>query len=180
MKTIITDIPSREDFLKGKGALEIGYPWLTFGAIAALEDVVNKRFKVLEFGSGGSTIFWAENCKNVKSFETNILWYEKVHTRIQKFNNVELRTGTQDQILKKVEGEPDFHYDIVLVDSQPSESKRILFANAVLSKIKRGGWLIVDNYLKFGMENFVYPKGEIYTFDQFRYSGKGTRFCKIQ
>lgn len=141
---------------------------------------MTKSFKVLEFGSGGSTVFWATNCKNVKSFETNNQWYERVRARTQEFDNMELRVGTADQILHKVKGEPDLHYDLVLVDSQPHESQRIVFANTAVPKIKHGGWLVIDNYLKFGMRDFIYPEGEIYTFDQLRYSGKGTKICKIK
>ena len=53
------------------------------------------------------------------------------------------------------------------------------FANLfILKNIKLNGFLIIDNYMKFGMENFKYPPWEVYTFDEFRYSGKGTRICK--
>jgi predicted O-methyltransferase YrrM len=179
MKTIIADIPSREAFLKGKGALEIGYPWLAYGAIIALEGVVNKRFRVLEFGCGGSTVFWAENCKNVKSFETNPEWFKNVNERVKEFKNVEIKLGRQEQILNMLEREPDKHFDIVLIDSHPQDAERIVFANTSLRKVKPGGFLIIDNYSKFGMQHFNYPQGEIYTFDELRYSGKGTRICKI-
>lgn len=179
MKSVIYHIPSREAFFKGKGALEIGYPWLSFGAIIALESVVNKNFKVLEFGSGGSTVFWSQTCKSVKSFETNPDWFKKVRQRIKEFKNVEIILANKEQILKMVEKEPKNYYDLVLVDSYPKEAERILLANAAVPKIKSNGWLIIDNYLKFGMEHFTYPKSEIYTFDELRYSGKGTRICKM-
>lgn len=179
MKTIISDIPGREAFLRGRGALEIGYPWLTFGAIVALEGIVNKKFKVMEFGSGGSTVFWARNCKNVKSFETNPEWFKSVKERVAEFKNVEIILGDEVTNLKRLEREPDSHYDIVLIDSDPNTTQRITLANASIQKIKPGGSLIIDNYMKFGMKNFVYPEGEIYTFDELRHSGRGTRICKI-
>ena len=178
MKTIITDIPSREAFLKGKETLEIGYPWLTFGAIIALEALVNKDFRVLEFGSGGSTVFWAQTCKNVKSFETNPEWFRRVKERTKRFKNVEITLANEGQTLEAIKKEPDNFYDLVLVDSYPKDIQRILIANAVISKIKQGGWLVIDNYLGFGMNKFRYPPWEIYTFDEFRYSGQGTRICK--
>lgn len=180
MKTIITDIPSRKAFLKGEGTLEIGYPWLSFGAIIALESIVNKDYKVLEFGSGGSTVFWAEKCKSVKSFETDPEWFKKVNKRTKEFKNVEIMLITE--IFEVIKKEPDNYYDIVLIDSYPKDAQRLLLTNKSISKIKPNGWLIIDNYLKFGMEDFEYPsKWEIYTFDEFRYSGHGTRICrKIQ
>jgi predicted O-methyltransferase YrrM len=179
MKTIVTKIPTRKAFLKGEKSLEIGYPWLSFGAIIALEAIVNKNIKVLEFGSGGSTIFWATSCSSVRSFETNPEWLKKVKKRVSKFDNVEIILADEKQTLEAISNEPDSYYDLVLVDSYPGDIRRILVANAVLPKIKKGSYLVIDNYLKFGMENFKYPKGEIYTFDQLHYSGRGTRICKL-
>lgn len=180
MYSIINNIASRQDFFKGKGTLEIGYPWLSFGAIMALESIVNKNLKILEFGSGGSTVFWAKNCQSVKSFETNRQWYEKVCEKTKKFKNVEIILADQAETLKKLDMEPDNYYDIILVDSYPKDIERILIANTATKKVKANGWLIIDNYQNFGMQKFTYPKNcEIYTFDEFKYSGKGTRFCKI-
>ena len=85
----------------------------------------------------------------------------------------------EDQTLKAISNEPDNYYDLILVDSYPPDIKRISVANAVISKIKPGGYLVIDNYLKFGMENFKYPKSQIYTFDELHYSGLGTRICRL-
>lgn len=179
MKTIVSKIPSRRAFLKGQETLEIGYPWLSFGAIIALEAIVNQNQRVLEFGSGGSTLFWARNCQSVKAFETNPEWHQKVLKRLKKYQNAQVILADETAILEAITKEPDQHYDLVLVDSYPKEAKRILLANAVIPKIKPKGWLIIDNYQKFGMEDFVFPKGEIYTFDEWRYSGRGTKICQI-
>lgn len=181
MLTIISDIPSRKAFLNGEGTLEIGYPWLTFGAIIALEGLVNKSMKVLEFGSGGSTLFWANNCKIVKSFETNKDWYKAVETKVKPYNNVELIHANETQILEALKKEPENFYDIVLIDPHPKDANRLLLANIAKSKVKSGGNFIIDNYLKFGMEKFSFPNNwEIYTFDDFRYSGRGTKICKVR
>ena len=179
MKTLITDITNRKDFLNGKWALEIGYPWLSFGAIIALEGIVNKRLRVLELGSGGTTVFFAKNCKNVKSYETNADWYKKVMQKVRKYRNVEIGLGNHTDILRSVTKEPDRHYDIVLIDSDPRATDRFSLANAVISKVKIGGWLIVDNYWNFGMDKFNYPKSDILTFDDIVYSGRGTRLCRL-
>lgn len=179
MKTIISDITNHKDFLKGKWTLEIGYPWLSLGAIIALEGIVNKRLRVLEFGSGGSTIFWAKNCKNVKSFETNADWYQKVQQKVKRYRNVEIGLANEKQILRAITKEPDKHYDIVLVNPNLKEARRTLLAEAAVPKVKPGGWLVINNYGKYGMENFNYPKSEIYTFDNLKYSGRGTRLCRI-
>jgi len=132
---------------------------------------------VLEFGSGGSTVFWAKNCKSVKSYETSPEWLDKVKTRVRRYGNTEVLLLERNQALEKINSEPDNFYDIVLIDSYPKDIERIIIANASMSKLKKNGYLIIDNYQKFGMEKFIYPPWDVYTFDELRYSGRGTRIC---
>lgn len=166
--------------MKGEGFLEIGCPWLTFGAIIAIEHIVNKEMKVLELGSGGSTLFWARTCKSVKSYETDSKWYRIIRqkTEKQKLGNVEIVLCHRRLMRIELRSEPDNYYDIVLIDTDPKRSKRLDLAYMAIPKLKSGGWLIIDNYLKFGMENFDYSKWEVYTFDEFYYNGLGTRLCR--
>ncbi len=178
MKTIVTKIPSREAFLRGAETLKIGYPWLTYGAIIALELIVGKKMKVLEVGSGGSTIFWARNCQSVKSYETDPKWYKDVKAKTKNFKNVEIKLTDRHGTSVGLKNEPNEYYDIVLIDSDPKRSKRLDLANYAIPKIKLGGWLVIDNYLKFGMDLFDYSKWQVFTFDEFDYGGLGTRLLR--
>ena len=181
MKTAITKFTNQKSVSNGTYTLKIGYPALTLGAISELEHIVNKRQRVLEVGCGGSTIFWAKNCKNLKSFETDLNWCITVGKKIKRLKNVELKLRKNRQIIQKISQEPDNHYDIILINSNPKQTQRILMANAAVPKIKRNGYLIINNYQTFGMENFSYPPNwEVFTFDQFGYPGRGTRFCKLK
>lgn len=177
MKTIVNDIPSRESFLHGE-TLDIGYPWVTYGAIIALEYIVNKDFNVLEFGSGGSTVFWAGNCKSVKSFETDPGWYEKTKKRLAGYTNVEIILTDEAGILEAISKMPDSYYDLVLNDSNPHLVNRLSVANAAIPKIKPKGWFVVDNYEKYHMNHFDYVLWNVYTFDEIIYGGRGTRLCQ--
>lgn len=116
---------------------------------------------------------------SVKLFETNPEWFKKAKNKVKKFSNVQIKLTNEEQTLKTISNEPDNHHDIVLVDSDPGDIERILVANAVLPKINTGGYLIIDNYSKFGMKYFKYPKCEIYTFDELNFSGHGSRICKL-
>lgn len=179
MKTITTGITNKENFyLYGKEALELGCPWLTFGAISALESLATKKFKVLEFGSGGSTIFWAKHCQSVKSFETNLEWFSKVTKKVKKYSNAEVIYASRTETSRTIRNMPDNFYDVVLVDSDPGRSKRLQIAQMVSPKIKLGGWLVIDNYQKHGMNEFDYSGWKVYTFDDFNYGGFGTRICQ--
>lgn len=179
MKTIVSQIPDRISFLKGDNTLEIGYPWLTFGAIIALEGMINKNFKILEIGSGGSTVFWAKNCLSVKSYESSPEWHKKVADTLKNYPNVDLILKNAEETYNLIGLEKDGYYDLVLVDPDPKVIDRKRVAKTVISKIKPHGYLIIDNYLKFGMQDFSYPKGKIFTFDELRYSGMGTKICQL-
>lgn len=181
MKSIIFSIPSRHDFLKGNLSLERGYPWLTFGAIIFLEGIINKSFKILEFGSGGSTIFWANNCEYVKSYETNKQWFEDVKNRAKNFRNVNLQLVDNQSIFEKIDGEPNHYYDLILVDNDPKDVDRNEVLKSAISKVRRDGWVVIDNYAKFGMEKYSYPSNiKLFTFDELKYSGLGTKIFQLQ
>ena len=178
MKTIISKIKSRKSFFDGSDTLLNKYPWLTFGAIIFLENIVKPSYKVLEFGSGGSTLFFSKRAKSVKSYETNENWYKNVYEKTKKLDNVELIYSDRKTMSNGIKQEKDNSIDMILIDTDPTRSKRIDLANLSKSKVKIGGYLILDNYQKFGLNGFDYSDFEFYTFDEFGYTGKGTRICR--
>ena len=179
MRTIITKIPDHKTFYRGEQTIEIGYPWLTFGAIMALEHIlrekeVRRNFVMLEMGSGGSTLFFANKVKSLISLEHDARWGEKVQKVIP--SNVTYYCRPVPDLLRFINQEPDGYYDMILADLGSSYKERSELMNASISKLKKGGWMIIDNYRNC---HFDYATGwDVYTFDMFRYSGRGTRLCK--
>lgn len=183
MKTIITEIPGLYSFYRGFRVLETGYPWLTLGAIMALEKILRDskgQFNILEFGSGGSTVFFQDKCKSLLSFEDKKNWYLKVKSRITN-PRVTIRYRKFMTLLYMTAQLPDNYYDIVLLDAfsggNTYQKRGILFPK-IVCKVKKGGWLIVDNYDAFDSSMYAEEDWDIYTFDMFHYSGKGTRFYR--
>ena len=173
MKTIVTDIPDYKTFLRGEKTVEIGYPWLTFGAIMALEKILDDSlgtFSILESGCGGSTVFFAKRCKQILSIEHDIKWVlhamEKLE-RLKIFNFI----PTDPETLSHLEG----LFDMVLVDGGANWKERQKLLDLLYLRVKKGGWLIIDNYEHV---KFDYTGWDVYTFDMFRYSGRGTKLCK--
>jgi predicted O-methyltransferase YrrM len=167
------------NILRGKGTLEIGYPWLTPGSIVALERLLTPEMKILEFGSGGSTIFFSRRCKSVKTFEMNETWYHKVKANLSDLTNATIVLGTALDIRQAIIKEPTEYYDVILADSGPSYKDRLHFANDSVPKLKIGGYLVIDNYDQKIMRMFDYQNWDVYTFDVLssRYQGRGTRIC---
>jgi hypothetical protein len=189
MDTIVSKIPSLHDFTKGLSTIEIGYPWLTFGAIMALEQIVKPDFKVLELGCGGSTIWFDRHCAEVKAFETDAKWIMEVKVALGDTWVTRIECVDPEALVEIARKEPNDYYDLVLVDTgawkrprydgtiKKVHPNRRALSEAVLSKIKKGGYFAVDNYERFGMGIFDYSGLDVYTFDQFGFSGRGTKIC---
>jgi hypothetical protein len=180
MRTIIRELPSRSSFLKGRFTVEIGYPWLTYGAIMAIERLLSPEHNVLESGSGGSTIFFSRRCKSVKTYETNPEWGEKVRSTLPNPSNVILVCGEPKELISMVKEEPNEFYDWVIVDSADL-GDCYLFRGAMMDefipKLKKGGFMVVDNYWRGKLKTFDYSGWNVYTFDDFDWNGMGTRVC---
>ena len=177
MRTIINRMPNRRNFLRGKYTVEIGYPWLSYGAIMAIEEKLKPTDNMLELGSGGSTIFFSRRCNSVKSYDPESVWVEKVKAALSKPSNVTFVCGDGSVLIETVKKEPNEYYDWLLVDISNSQRFRLKMIREATPKLKKGGFMIVDNYDKRFINRFDYTGWDVYTFDDFDYAGRGTRIC---
>jgi len=179
MKTIVTEIPDRTTFYRGEKTLTIGYPWLTFGAIMALEQILkDEKYagKILEMGAGGSTIFFSKQCKELLSLEHDMNWAMRVSEKLLVGSPAEIICKPIKDLVEIIKSKEDGYYNLILADGGPDYHSRELMMRASVPKLKRMGWLIIDNYANM---DFDYTTGwDVYTYDMFRYSGRGTRLCK--
>lgn len=177
MRTIISSLPDRGDFLRGNYSVEIGYPWLTCGSIMAIEGMLKPEHNVLELGSGGSTIFWSERCNSVRTYELDKGWMEKVKVKLPEPSNVTMICGEPKALVRNIRREPNEYYDWLLADTGPSYWFRFKLMIESIPKLKKGGFLVMDNYSKRFMNRFDYTGWDVYTFDDPQWVGKGTRIC---
>src|SRR5712671_3515037 len=72
--------------------LELEVPWFSYAAIDFLEDFLKPEMTVCEYGSGGSTFFFARRVRSVFSIEDNPRWHQLVSERLmsQSVRNVQL------------------------------------------------------------------------------------------
>jgi hypothetical protein len=73
--------------------LDVALPWISRKAIRFLENYLHRDMTVFEYGSGGSTIFFAQRCDHVISIEDDHQWATLVRERINQLGltNVELQ-----------------------------------------------------------------------------------------
>lgn len=71
-------------YSKQLSALDLGIPWLNFPAIDFLDKYLKKRHKVLEYGAGGSTIYFLKKCKQLVTIEHNKEWINKLKIELKR------------------------------------------------------------------------------------------------
>ena len=150
-----------------KRPLDIELPWISLKAIRFLERFLTPEMTVLEYGSGGSTIFFARRCKRVISIEDDPVWLAAVRQRLDalELGNAEVRlceTGSlytstsaefrQSSYLKATDG---LNPDLILIDGADEirsygrenyEPRRsICFHHVEPMMAARGGVVLVDD-----------------------------------
>ncbi len=130
--------------LKGKPLNNKNEPlaWITYPALQFLNGLDLKGKNIYEYGSGNSTLYWANLGANVYSVEDNKTWFEflKKKTENMKNINISLEINKIDfiQNIKK----HDMKFDIILIDGEHS---RYECAKISLNYLHENGVIILDN-----------------------------------
>lgn len=119
-------------------------PWLTQKSRQFLEEYLETldNPKILEFGSGGSTIWFSQRTSNLISYEHSPHYFKIVKDYIKDhgYNQVDIRYR-KPPYFQEIANFPDNYFDLVLVDAR-DRLECCLFS---LSKLKPGGILMLDN-----------------------------------
>lgn len=155
--------------------LDAPSPWLTFGAIdyirRYISDTVRRgSFRVFEYGSGGSTIYWLHHNAQCTSIEHDTIWHSLISNRIDKKSHADYRlcmpqpdisdkpcnpsdpesyaSGDVEfmgysfrQYVQQIDSFPDDYFDIVLIDGRARPS----CIKHSYRKVKKGGLLVIDD-----------------------------------
>jgi predicted O-methyltransferase YrrM len=115
-------------------------PWLVYSATSYISPlVVGKR--VFEFGSGMSTLWFADRAREVISVESSLGWYNRVVNCTRGMNHVRVVYADSRSNYINAISEVGGKFDVVLVDG--------LYRNDCLSLVRRylntAGLVVVDN-----------------------------------
>lgn len=119
-------------------------PWLTQASVDILENWLKPGDRGIEWGSGRSTIWFAERVGSLVSVEHNPVWHKQVATELKRkgLRNVEYHLCEDEQQYCTVaEKFPLESFDFCLVDGE----ERDQCALAAISLAKPGGIVIADN-----------------------------------
>lgn len=115
-------------------------PWLTFSAVDYLEKVVSGR-RVFEFGSGMSTLWFAERCSQVVSVESDAKWHRSVAEKTREMSNVQtIYASSKENYLRAIATAGE-KFDLILIDGLYRQE----CVDLARSYLNQDGIVIVDN-----------------------------------
>lgn len=117
-------------------------PWLGYRAVDRLSRLIQSDWRVLEFGSGRSTLWFARRCQEVVSIETDETWFRanREDLSTNKLANVRLFLRKPQESCRLDEFPPNY-FDLVIVDGYDRDA----CMRASIDKVKAGGYLFFDN-----------------------------------
>jgi hypothetical protein len=127
-------------------------PWYSYPAIEFLKTKNFKSKKILEFGAGQSTLWWANASSFVKTFERDENWYQNVKTNIP--SNVEithLKETNEISILAEIEDAlsiDNIKYDVIIIDGL----FRKQLCKTAINYLNDNGVIITDNSEGYGFK----------------------------
>ena len=93
-------------------------PWVTYSFIDFISDRLNNTMDIFEYGSGNSTLWYADKVNSVTSVEHDNGWFNKIKNNMPNNVNINYQEliydGEYSKFLKKM----DKKFDIVIVDGR--------------------------------------------------------------
>jgi len=145
--------------INGKTPLDLEVPWFSYAAIDFLNGFVQPHMRVFEFGSGGSTLFFARRASTVLSVEDNVSWFEWVTRRLEQkgLTNAHLRLCPFDfknpvrfEDSDYLRAMPEELFDIIVIDgSEEWTHVRPICFELAQTRVNPGGIIVVDDSWRY-------------------------------
>lgn len=118
-------------------------PWISYSAIHVLEKFLTKSSRVLEFGSGMSTIWYAKHAGEVYSVEDYKPWFDKVSGLLnqQNITNINYHYASEVSDYSQFMTLDDSGFDLIMIDG----SHRSACIGQASKLLRSGGILYLDN-----------------------------------
>jgi len=133
--------------------MQAGFPWINYVTIQFMHHLVCKNMHIVEFGAGGSSIFFLKRGTKLTSIEHDKKWIENVRKKVPKKlqnnwsyhlikpSNEITQIPTPESYLAPLDKLSDSSIDLFLIDGR----HRVESIKKAINKIKPGGYLILDN-----------------------------------
>ena len=117
-------------------------PWITYASLHFIsQKLENTSFKVFEYGSGNSTLWFSERVQHIVSVEHDTTYYDIVKSKIQSRSNITyILADIENDYSKKVLNYKN-EFDIIIIDGRD----RIACTKNSLHALSENGIIIWDN-----------------------------------
>ena len=180
------EIIIQPDYWTANKCIENGMPWQVPGSIYKEDECCQADDVVMEFGTGGSTIFYARRCKHVLALETDPEWTSFLAAHLEKLGvkNVTLMCiQDQSEIVRYVQNNDLSKITIVSVDTVHGYDRSVLldaFLNKGISDKLR--MIVLDNYAApelfsrhYNIDPVSLQDWEVFKYDDVHWLGNGTK-----
>jgi hypothetical protein len=123
-------------------------PWMVDSAVRDLDRRVGAHPRVLEVGSGYSTLWWAHRAREVTSLEASSAWAADLREqlRAEALANVSLVEVSIANTLQALADFLDGSFDVVVVDCAEAPGvSRLDVVKASERLVAAGGFLVLDD-----------------------------------
>ena len=123
-------------------------PWIVPQAVGWLGRRIRSDWRVVELGSGRSTVWLGRRAGTVVAYEDNDWWIERARTLVadRGLANVEIRHLPVDEYVRELAALPDESVDLLVVDFLESpDAERPDAVRAGMPKVRPGGYLLLDD-----------------------------------
>jgi hypothetical protein len=145
--------------LTSRTPLQLGVPWFSTAAIEFLDSFVTPSMDVFEYGSGGSTVYFARRCSTVISTEDDSDWLRMVEGEVadRGLKNVALqyrpfnfKNTEQFECSEYLRSIPHRKFDIIVVDGmEGGVTVRPACFQYAEGFVSEGGIIIVDDSWRY-------------------------------
>ena len=159
-------------FKNNRGVYENALPWIAFWAIDFLNAETHDQMRVLEYGGGGSTLFFSSRVRELVTIEHNKEWFDGLQNEMKKqpgiiWRGCFIEPETADSMENQDKSNPDHYFSgdesfanktfkkyASAIDEYQDEYFDIVLVDGrarpscikhSLNKVKVDGLLILDN-----------------------------------
>ncbi|KAA5539338.1 class I SAM-dependent methyltransferase [Roseiconus nitratireducens] len=116
-------------------------PWMNYSMVELLEERLRKTHDVFEFGSGFSTCFFGQHCRQVVSVEYDRSWYDRVQELIPDNARVIFQPRDTDGDYCRAIAQCEQSFHVVVVDGQD----RVNCIRQALGHLEPDGIVLLDD-----------------------------------
>lgn len=116
-------------------------PWVTYPFIDFIEARLNSTMQIFEFGSGNSTLWYADKVKSVVSVEHDRFWYDKISHTMPDNVSLNYQAIGNNSEYAKFATNLDIEFDMVIVDGR----ERVNCIKNALQALCNSGVIVVDD-----------------------------------